>query len=133
MDQKTEITRKVLDILRPDTNEKDFKKFFAKWWVSTRKKEVGGLRLTEDGYDALINAGIKSYRVVFYEPIQYSNQIIIWLDQLIDCPFYITKKEVYVFSDKLAVQLILFSGNIAKFTIAKAENAKLNKESSKID
>jgi len=30
-------------------------------------------------------------------------------------PFYLTNKRIWVFGEKMAVQLVLFSGNIAKF------------------
>lgn len=126
MNLKLEITRKVLDIIRPGTNEKDFKKFLALWWVSTRKKEKGGLRLTEEGFEALKKAEIECHRIRFYEPIEYTNQLIVRLDQMLNCPFYITKKEIHVFNDKLAIQLVLFNGNIQKFTTAKAKSLKSN-------
>jgi hypothetical protein len=54
----------------------------------------------------------------------YNNQEIIWLDNFIDCPWFLTKKEIFVFGEKMAVQLVLFSGNIKKFAHAKAENLK---------
>jgi hypothetical protein len=34
----------------------------------------------------------------------------------------LTNREIYVFNDKMAVQLVLFSGNIAKFSTAKAKS-----------
>jgi hypothetical protein len=36
-----------------------------------------------------------------------------------DCPFYLNNKRIWVFGEKMAVQLVLFSGNIAKFQRAR--------------
>jgi hypothetical protein len=42
------------------------------------------------------------------------------MDQFIDCPFYLTKKAIFVYSEKMAVQLVLFSGNIQKYGLSRA-------------
>jgi hypothetical protein len=120
MNYKIEITQKVLETLGMETTENRIRKTIPVWWYSTRKKDSGGLRLTEQGFEALTKAEIKSYRIQFDEPIHPTNQLIIWLDHFIDCPFYLDNKEIYVFSEKMAVQLVLFSGNIYKFSKAKA-------------
>ena len=122
MNQKLEITKLVVSSLYPHEQTPDLSKFVNEWWVSTRKKQTGGLRLTEAGFDALSSAGIKFFKIKFEEPMFFNNQVIIWLDQLIDCPFYITKTDVFVFNEKLAVQLVLFSGNIVKFVQAKSRS-----------
>jgi hypothetical protein len=89
-----------------------------------RKKEKGGLRLTEQGFTCFQQADIKFYRVQFDQKLEYTNQLVIWLDRYIDCPFYITNKEIFVFNEKMAIQLVLFSGNVAHFTSIKAKNAE---------
>lgn len=105
----------------PATEER-VRKTIPTWWYSTRQKEQGGLRLTEQGFEAFQKAGIKEYRVKFEDNIQFTNQLIIHLDQLIDSPFYLRNKEIYVFNEKMAVQLVLFSGNIQKYTLAKVRS-----------
>lgn len=120
MNQKIEITKKVLELQGITPDEERVKKTIPTWWFSTRSKENGGLRLTEQGFDCLQKAGIKSHKIRFEKPITVTNQVLIWIDQLINCPFYITSKEIYVFSDKVAVQLVLFSGNIERYVRAKA-------------
>jgi hypothetical protein len=121
MNPKVELTRKVLEILRPGASEKELRIASVLWWFNSRKKEQGGLRLTEKGCEALVNAGIKSYAISFENPIDMNNQFIIRLDQLMDCPFYITANAVHVFGEKMAVQLVLFSGDLKKFISAKAD------------
>ena len=115
MNQKFEITKIVLQTLGlPNDNER-VRKTIPTWWFSTRRKDSGGLRLTEQGFEALQKAEIKSYEIKFDEPLVPTNKLIIWIDQNIDCPYYITSRKIIVFGEKTAVQLVLFSGNIQKF------------------
>lgn len=121
MKQKIEVTKYVAEQLKLATDEKSIKKLIPVFWQNPRDKEKGGLRLTDKGFEKLKEADIKVHRIRFEEPVQYTNQLIIWLDNFIDCPWYITNREIFVFSEKMAVQLVLFSGNIAKFSAAKAK------------
>lgn len=121
MKQKIEVTKYVAEQLKLATDEKSIKKLIPVFWQNPRDKEKGGLRLTDKGFEKLKEADIKVHRVRFEEPVQYTNQLIIWLDNFIDCPWYVTNREIFVFSEKMAVQLVLFSGNIAKFSAAKAK------------
>jgi len=124
MNLKNDLTKYVAEQLGLSTEEKFLKKLTPVWWQNPRNKSKGGLRLTEKGFECLQQADIKVHRVRFEEPIHYTNQLIIWLDNFIDCPWYVTHKEIYVFEEKMAVQLVLFSGNIVKFSTAKAKNLK---------
>jgi len=127
MNLKVELTKKILEILNLDSSQQNIQKIIPVWWYSTRKKSTGGLQLTSVGFEAFIQADIKNYKIKFLEPIVLSNKLVLWLDNYIDCPFYLRSKEVYVFSEKTAVQLMLFSGNIQKFTEARATRAQLDK------
>lgn len=115
MNPKHEITKVVLESLGLPADEKRIKKTIPTWWFSTRIKDKGGLRLTEQGFDCLRKADIKCYEVKFDEPIVVTNELIIWIDQNIDCPFFLTNRQIWVFGERTAIQLVLFSGNIAKF------------------
>jgi len=115
MNPKHEITKVVLESLGLPADEQRIKKTIPTWWVNTRNKLKGGLRLTEQGFECLQKADIKCYEIKFEEPILFTNELAIWIDQNIDCPFYLTARKIWVFGEKTAVQLVLFSGNIAKF------------------
>lgn len=115
MNQKFEITKIVLDTLELPNDEERIRKTIPTWWYNTRRKEKGGLRLTEQGFEALQKADIKSYEIKFDEPLTPTNKLIVWIDQNIDCPYFITSRKIWVFGEKTAVQLVLFSGNIQKF------------------
>ena len=89
------------------------KNYTTAWWQSNRTKAKGGLWLTEQGFEALKKADIKHYKIRFEQPLDsFENRFIIWLDNTIECPFFLTKWEIYVFGEKTAVQMILFSGDL---------------------
>lgn len=112
MSQKLEITKCIMNELGLQLDPKNIKKFYSIWWKSIRNKKEKGLWLTELGFDAFVRADIKNYKIKFPENITFDNKFIIWLDNKIDCPFFLDKKEIYVFGEKTAVQLMLFSGDI---------------------
>ena len=121
MSQKTELTQYVLKELGKSHDDKYVKDMLPRFWVNPRQKETGGLRLTEDGYKWLKEADIKDYKIDIPKGTFWSNQLIIWLDQFIESPFYLTPKSIFVFNERMAIQLVLFSGNVAKFGLAKAQ------------
>lgn len=124
MDQKTKITKLVLESQGIDANDKRVRQTIPTWWVNPRKKEKGGLRLTEQGFKCLTDSGIKSHKVKFENPMVINNKILINLDRFIDCPWFATNREVFVFNDRMAVQLVLFEGDIVRFTEIKAKNSQ---------
>lgn len=122
MNQKIKLTKLILEILGLNADDHSIKKIIPVWWHSVRRKEAGGLRLTQDGFNAFEKAGIKSYKVRYADPVHFTNQLIVRIDNFIDCPFYLHYEHIYVFSEKMAVQLALFSGNIYKYSTAKARH-----------
>jgi hypothetical protein len=121
MNQKTEITKYIAEQEQLPADEKSIRKLVALWWQNPRNKEKGGLKLTDEGF-ARLTKYLKAHRVRFEDEVEYTNQLILRLDNFITCPWYVTRKEVFVFDDKMAVQLVLFSGNIARFSSAKAKS-----------
>ena len=65
---------------------------------------------------------IKHYYMEFPKDLTLTNQTTIWLDRFIEGPYHIAKNGISVFKEKTAVQLILFSGDVQKFGLAKAMN-----------
>ena len=123
MNQKIDITKYIAEQFGLATDDKSIRRLIPIWWQNPRKKINGGLRLTEDGF-ARLTTYFKANRVVFDTTFEYTNQLIIRLDNFITCPWYVTEKEIFVFNEKMAVQLVLFSGNILQFSRAKAESIK---------
>jgi len=114
MNQKLKLTKYVAEQLGLATEEKFLKRLMPLWWQNPRIKEKGGFGLTEEGFNCLQQANIKCHRVGFEDPVPVTNSLLLWIDRNIDCPFYITRKEIYLFGEKMAVQLVLFSGDIQK-------------------
>jgi hypothetical protein len=122
MNHKIEITKYVAAQSGLCAEDINLRKLVAQWWQNPRKKNNGGLRLTDAGF-ARFSSYFKYHKVKFESPIEYTSQLVIQLDNFIDCPWYVTNRFIFVFSDKMAVQLVLFSGDIAKFSRARAKSA----------
>ena len=98
------------------------------WWYNYR--DQGGLRLTESGMDFITeHAKIKTYNIKFPGSFTVTPQILVWLDRFIECPYYITKKDITVLSERSAFELYLFSGDVKKMGYSKALAKRLSQES----
>jgi hypothetical protein len=118
MISKKDLTKKLYEELGENAEGITFQNFHKSVWINIREKKSGGLRLTESGFEYLESVlGYKSYRVEFPKDSEYiiTNQTIINIDRYIDCPYYLDRDAITVFKEKTAVQLVLFSGDIAKF------------------
>lgn len=123
MTQKAKITEYIMEELGLELNPKNIKVYTKLWWKSVRQKTKGGLWLTEKGFEAFLKADIKNYQIKFEQPLlNFENKFIIWLDNSIDCPFFLTHKEIFVFEEKTAVQMILFSGDLKMLFKANTKN-----------
>ena len=121
MDQKLALTKLACEQLGWGTDDATVNKKHGIIWQNPRKKEIGGNRLTTEGFRVLVeDLDIKKYDIEFPNDLTITNQIVIWLDRFIDGPYYVNKSSISVFKEKTAVQLILFSGDIQKFGLAKA-------------
>ena len=126
-DLKLHITKIASEHLGWSSDSKTLSKNYQLIWQNTRKKSIGGFRLTDYGYDILKNQlQMKSYEVHYPKELVLTNQNMIWLDHFIDGPYYLGKKSIIVFTEKLAIQLILFSGDVQKFGLAYAMSNQKN-------
>lgn len=122
--QKTEITKYLAEQEGLASDDPHLKKLLSVFWQNPRIKAEGGMRLTQTGFETMAKY-FKSHFVRFEETregFKYTNQLILRLDNYINCPWHINHRGVWVFEDKMAVQLVLFAGNIEKFTAAKARS-----------
>jgi hypothetical protein len=120
MNWKDTYTKIFLNQLGKTSNEITVKEFFPLWWKNTR--ENGGLRLTDEGFDILTEIDLASYEVPFPRDMPLTTQVIIFLDNFIDCPYYLTNRAIHVTSEKKAMELHLFSGDLRKYGLTKAMN-----------
>ena len=112
-------------------SDANLKQYMPIWWQNTRNKSQGGLRLTEEGYNTLQEIGIEVYDIPYPKEMPMTPQVAIFLDQFIDCPYYLTNRSIAVTDQKKAVELSLFSGDLRKYGLQKAmSRQKKNKENS---
>ena len=129
MDIKDTYTRVFLQAANLDATPENIKKYKAVWWWSFRDKSEGGLRLTDEALNFIEEyAKIKTYKIEFPKEFSFTPQVLIWLDNFIDSPFYINKKHIIVMKERAAFELYLFSGDIRKLGHNKALAKRLNQE-----
>ena len=115
------LTKIFLQQWGKSTDDANLNLYSHKWWQSNRVNKQTAFRLSEDGFNFLVNdLELKSYEVPFTEPIELSPQTIIFLERYIDCPYYLTVESITVFSEKKSFELSLFSDDIRKFGLIKA-------------
>src|SRR5210317_2675173 len=102
-------------------NELAIKEYMPLWWQNTRSKDTGGLRLTDEGFRLVVeDLEIQTYEVPFPPDFNFTTNVLIWLDQFIDCPYYVSRVCISVLNEKKALELHLFSGDVRKYGITKA-------------
>jgi len=127
MDVKQAYTRTfMIGAGEDDMSDESIKRNYMLWWQNTRAKGDSGLRLTRDGFDyAIEKADLETYEIKFPNEIKFTPQVFLYLDNFIDCPYYVTKKRIYVFSEKMALNLMMFAGDIKQYGLARAMASEL--------
>lgn len=120
MSNKVTYTKLFLKELGKTYNDFTVKEYLPIWWYNTRDKDEGGLRLTEEGFDVINQIGLTTYDIPYPRDMPITTQIIIFLDKFIDCPYYLTNRSITVTSERKAVELGLFSGDLRKYGLTKA-------------
>mgnify|MGYP000116563241 FL=1 len=130
MEQKDTYTTVFLQAAGLPTDSATVKKYKAVWWWNLRDKETGGLRLTEHALQFINeHAKIKTYKIDFPQEFAFTPQVLVWLDNFIESPYFITKKNITVLREKAAFELYLFSGDIRKMGHSKALAKRLSQDS----
>jgi hypothetical protein len=121
MISKKEYTKIFLESANLECTDNLLDNTARSWWWNLRDKSIGGLRLTEDAIEFIEQqAKIKTYKVPFPDNLTITPQILIWLDNFIESPYFITKKDITVLKEKSAFELYLFSGDVRKLGYGKA-------------
>ena len=127
MNWKETYTKIFLKELGKGINDTNIKQYMHIWWQNVRTKDSGGLRLTEEGYNVLREIDLKIYDIPYPRDMPITAQVIIFLDQFIDCPYYLTNRSIVVTNEKKAVELTLFSGDLRKYGLIKAMSRQKKK------
>jgi len=129
MIKKDDYTKKFLIAANQTPTTDLLKEKIIEWWYNIRSKDSGGLRLTKKGIDfATKDAKIKSYTIKFPGKFIITPQILVWLDKFIESPYFITKKDITVLSERAAFELYLFSGDVKKYGYNKALRQRMNQD-----
>lgn len=90
------------------------------WWKNNRKNN-NSLRLTDAGLNFIKeNLDLKVFEIPFPIDLDLKANVIIYLDRFIDCPYHLTESSISVLSEKKAMELHLFSGDVRKYGLTKA-------------
>ena len=117
---KVTYTKLFLKELGKSYNDLSVKEHMPLWWYNTRQKDVGGLRLTDDGFEIINKIELQTYDIPYPRDMPMTTQVIIFLDKFIDCPYYLTNRSITVTNERKAVELGLFSGDLRKYGLTKA-------------
>ena len=121
MDRKTAYTRTFLLLKAQPLHEESIKASYFAWWQNVRENyESRSLRLTKIGLEWLESLDFKTYTIKFPNKIIFTPQTYLWLDEFVDCPYFVDKSKIIVTMEKMALQLMLFAGDITKYGLARA-------------
>jgi hypothetical protein len=121
MDTKTAYTRTFMTLLEQPIHEESIKTNYYTWWQNVRESyQARSLRLTNQGLEAVEKLEIKTYTIKFPDRIIFTPQTYLWLDEFVDCPYFVDKKNIVVTMERMALQLMMFAGDITKYGVARA-------------
>lgn len=120
-----------MELLDEPIHDESIKKNYYVWWQNVRESyKPRSLRLTKYGMDALNQIDLKTYEIKFPAKITFTPQTYLWLDEFCDCPYFVDKKQIIVTTERMALQLMMFAGDITQYGLARAM-AKADEETEK--
>lgn len=130
--KKETYTKLFLKQLGKSIDDATVKSYYSRWWKNTREKSQGGLRLTELGLNTIKEIGIEIYTIPYPQDMELTTNIVIFLDQYINSPYYIDGASITVTDERKAVELSLFAGDLRRYGLVKAiSRAKKQEDSEK--
>ena len=130
MDRKTAYTRTFMQLLEQPIHDETVKTNYYTWWQNVRESyQARSLRLTKQGFEMLESIDLKTYTVKFPQKIIFTPQTYLWLDEFVDCPYFVDKAKIIVTMEKMALQLMLFAGDVMKYGLARAMSKAEDQES----
>ena len=130
MDVKTAYTRTFMQLLNQPDHEETLKSCYYTWWQNVRESyQARSLRMTKSGLEVLKKLEIKTYSIKFPDKIIFTPQTFLWLDEYVDCPYFVDNKQIVVSKERMALQLMMFAGDVTKYGLARAMS-KLDEQKS---
>ena len=117
-------------MLKDETiHHESVKTAYFTWWQNVRENyESRSLRLTKLGFEYVKSLDIKTYTIKFPQKIIFTPQTYLWLDEFVDCPYFVNKSKIIVTMEKMALQLMLFAGDVTKYGMARAMSKAEDKD-----
>jgi len=110
-----------MQLLNQPDHEETLKTYYYTWWQNVRESyQARSLRMTKSGLEILKKLEIKTYSIKFPDKIIFTPQTFLWLDEYVDCPYYVDKKQIVVSMERMALQLMMFAGDVTKYGLARA-------------
>ena len=130
MDRKTAYTRTFMQLLEQPIHDETVKTNYYTWWQNVRESyQARSLRLTKQGFEMLESMDLETYTIKFPQKIIFTPQTYLWLDEFVDCPYFVDKAKIIVTMEKMALQLMLFAGDVTKYGLARAMSKAEDQES----
>ena len=127
MNWKEAYTKIFLKEAGKSVNESTLQEYMPVWWQNTRSKDSGGLRLTDQGIEFITEQlELTTYEIPFPKDFVLTSNTLVWLDEFIDCPYWLGRHGMMVTNEKKALELHLFSGDVKKYGINKALSRQKN-------
>jgi hypothetical protein len=125
MIDKITLTERILRQLSLPIDPKSVRKYNRLWWRNPRTTKNNGFRLTDEGFEVFTKQmDLTKYEIDYPKEVEWSNELILRLDKYLESPYYLQKKNIVIFREKTAIELILYGGDIQKYGRAKAASAK---------
>lgn len=129
MISKDAYTKIFIKELNGQENSEEFYQKTRLWWKNNRTKERESLRLTDEGLRFIKEEiKLKTYEIPFPPDLDLKPQVLLHLDKFLDCPYHLTEQTITVISERKAIELHLFAGDVRKYGLIKAMKRKLPKE-----
>jgi len=110
-----------MELLEQPIHDETIKNNYYAWWQNVRESyQARSLRLTKQGLAMLEKIDLKTYDIKFPTKVIVTPQRYRWLDEFVDCPYFVDKQKIIVTMEKMALQLMLFAGDITKYGLARA-------------
>ena len=99
-----------MELLEQPVHDETIKNNYYAWWQNVRESyQARSLRLTKPGLEMLEKLDLKTYDIKFPAKVIFTPQT-----------YYVDKKKIIVTMEKMALQLMLFAGDITKYGLARA-------------
>jgi hypothetical protein len=127
MIDKVTLTKDILGQLSMPTDAKTIGKYSKTWWRNSRPNHPNSLRLSDAGFEVFTEQlNLTRYEIDMPKDTEWTSQLVLRLDNFMESPYYIQKKTMTVFREKTAIELILYGGDVQKYTWAKDRSQKNN-------